>query len=624
MSLFSFFKGEVGEKKVLSKLKKELDKKSENYYLLSHVSLNDITASKDIDILLVHPILGIFIIEVKTWKSLDNLNDYNPYVQVNKYQDIMMNLINDKIGNVINIDYKVVYPEISKYEGAEYLKNNGYGGYINNSVFKEDFDNLNEFFKTTNVKVPSKEDFLKITSLLIPKADQKKIVPIITKDEVIFFDYKQLSVLNGYTGGLRVIRGVAGTGKTIILTNFIKNMLKQNNKKFLVLCFNKKLSNVLKKELKSKNVKVYSLFELIKKIGFEFVGKNIGKCPKCGSDLVIKNGRYGEFIACSSYPKCKYNEKLTIDKKYSILESDKVLNELNKKFKKFQNSEIFDYFLSDETQDFPAGFTRIVIENIKNSILFIDEAQKIYHYTMNSIRDVLWHKNFGKYPHGVENFKNLHNVYRTPNNIAKCAFEILTNDNKIDKYYRQVRFIKEDFVKDINFILEEGEFVVDNFNELDELKKVVNSIKGDKIILSFRNEDVKEIERKLSIDAMPMSAVKGLEADNVIIHNFEEFLNVASKSDIFYRQIYVLLTRSKKNIYISVNKNELKQNEKSEKVLKILYKYSNSAIDQIANSDVVKSATLFKNVDKEKIEKTTNILVAGAEIFAAFAGLFNI
>ena len=30
------------------------------------------------------------------------------------------------------------------------------------------------------------------------------------------------------------------------------------------------------------------------------------KCPKCESQLVIKQGRFGEFTACSSYPTCKY------------------------------------------------------------------------------------------------------------------------------------------------------------------------------------------------------------------------------------------------------------------------------------------------------------------------------
>ena len=30
------------------------------------------------------------------------------------------------------------------------------------------------------------------------------------------------------------------------------------------------------------------------------------KCPQCGNPLVIREGRYGEFTSCSTYPKCKY------------------------------------------------------------------------------------------------------------------------------------------------------------------------------------------------------------------------------------------------------------------------------------------------------------------------------
>jgi DNA topoisomerase-1 len=30
------------------------------------------------------------------------------------------------------------------------------------------------------------------------------------------------------------------------------------------------------------------------------------KCPECGGDLVRKRGRFGEFVACGNYPKCKY------------------------------------------------------------------------------------------------------------------------------------------------------------------------------------------------------------------------------------------------------------------------------------------------------------------------------
>ena len=32
-------------------------------------------------------------------------------------------------------------------------------------------------------------------------------------------------------------------------------------------------------------------------------------CPECGGDLVIRKGKYGEFVACSNYPTCKYIKK---------------------------------------------------------------------------------------------------------------------------------------------------------------------------------------------------------------------------------------------------------------------------------------------------------------------------
>ena len=37
----------------------------------------------------------------------------------------------------------------------------------------------------------------------------------------------------------------------------------------------------------------------------EEVGRN---CPDCGSPLVVRYGRYGKFIGCSTYPECRYTE----------------------------------------------------------------------------------------------------------------------------------------------------------------------------------------------------------------------------------------------------------------------------------------------------------------------------
>lgn len=35
-------------------------------------------------------------------------------------------------------------------------------------------------------------------------------------------------------------------------------------------------------------------------------------CPECGNHLLIRNGRFGEFIACSNFPKCHYTAKKEI------------------------------------------------------------------------------------------------------------------------------------------------------------------------------------------------------------------------------------------------------------------------------------------------------------------------
>lgn len=36
-------------------------------------------------------------------------------------------------------------------------------------------------------------------------------------------------------------------------------------------------------------------------------------CPQCGNELVIRKGKYGDFVSCSNYPECKYHESLDND-----------------------------------------------------------------------------------------------------------------------------------------------------------------------------------------------------------------------------------------------------------------------------------------------------------------------
>ena len=58
----------------------------------------------------------------------------------------------------------------------------------------------------------------------------------------------------------------------------------------------------------------YDLFEPRVKKAFSDMEKKEDEptgemCPECGSPLVKRTGRYGEFVACSNYPECKYIKK---------------------------------------------------------------------------------------------------------------------------------------------------------------------------------------------------------------------------------------------------------------------------------------------------------------------------
>ena len=61
--------------------------------------------------------------------------------------------------------------------------------------------------------------------------------------------------------------------------------------------------NVLKDFYKEFEPTLNEAFQNMEKLAPEKTGED---CPNCGSPLVIRKGKYGEFTVCSNYPECKY------------------------------------------------------------------------------------------------------------------------------------------------------------------------------------------------------------------------------------------------------------------------------------------------------------------------------
>lgn len=87
----------------------------------------------------------------------------------------------------------------------------------------------------------------------------------------------------------------------------------------------------------------YKLFEPRVKDAFSDMEKKAPQetgetCPECGSPLVIRKGKYGEFTACSNYPTCKYIKK----EEHEVVElcdcpncGSKIVEKTTRKGKKF-------------------------------------------------------------------------------------------------------------------------------------------------------------------------------------------------------------------------------------------------------------------------------------------------
>lgn len=58
------------------------------------------------------------------------------------------------------------------------------------------------------------------------------------------------------------------------------------------------------------------------------LGRN---CPQCGSELLLRSGRFGEFIACSGFPKCKYTEQTEEAQKANPTTPDEASSEVCEK-----------------------------------------------------------------------------------------------------------------------------------------------------------------------------------------------------------------------------------------------------------------------------------------------------
>jgi ssDNA-binding Zn-finger/Zn-ribbon topoisomerase 1 len=126
-------------------------------------------------------------------------------------------------------------------------------------------------------------------------------------------------------------------------------------------------------------------------------------CPKCKSNLILKDGPYGKFFSCSGYPTCKFS--VSQEKAESLqknINSSDPSRDLNIK-KLFSDSGFKS--LRDKYPE-------------KKIVIIIDECQRYFHSKLYD-REIFYAFEYhGHY--GIDIYLIAHNITKIPREIANC------------------------------------------------------------------------------------------------------------------------------------------------------------------------------------------------------------
>lgn len=211
------------------------------------------------------------------------------------------------------------------------LDNNGYEFKVTGSILTFDgyLKVYKEFSKTDDVILPDFDKFNGVVSTKDIETEQKFTKPVSRYTEATLIqEMEELGIGRPST--------YAKTMETLKMRDYVKI----EDKKFVPTeigiettdKLQEYFSNIINVEYTANmetdldliaeenkdNIKIlkdfYNEFEPLVESAFTKMEKASPKetgetCPNCGSALVVRKGKFGEFVACSNYPECKYIKK---------------------------------------------------------------------------------------------------------------------------------------------------------------------------------------------------------------------------------------------------------------------------------------------------------------------------
>ena len=527
------------------------------------------------DFILFGKKFGIVILEVKDYEEgtlveIPKSGDWvqhqgserrvlpNPYYQMYNYKRNITRIVEKSNDNRILIKQIIAFSNISNTSMVGRTIKESWPEHIY-IFFKEDiFIDKTSFKEIFMKRIPhSMELNQKTLDLLranviplsrLPNVQQKRLTEFYAPDDILkLLDMEQEQTAQGMGDGHRLIFGVAGSGKTILLVARARYLAINNpHWRILILCYNVLLREYIIRLLIPQDYNV--IFD-------------IDSFHRWAKNLIMNAG--------SNYA-LDYQQEFECHQMHDQLEEffSKIVPKILDKVVIETNIPKYDAILIDEAQDFEQAWyypiLKLLNPNHNSLLITCDGLQAIYE--RNKFR---W-KDVGIMAQG--RVKKLRKAYRNPKNIGETAFNFITKDQNVLNLLDH----EDAFLSTEQFARQGGEVIyLEGKNQEEEFKALITYIKDFirqklTIFVLFYYNLEKYHFNHLFIDLLDREGIKwnylnkfgsnntnvligtlfstkGLESDAVIIPQINK---LAEKG--FGRQLlYVGMTRATKYLILS-------------------------------------------------------------------------
>ena len=320
--------------------------------------------------------------------------------------------------------------------------------------------------------------------------------------EISKFDQQQKHAGMAVLDGLQRIRGLAGSGKTVVLAMKAALTHLRDPDSLIVYTFYTK-----------------SLYQHIQRLITRFYRQFDDKDPDWSKIRIMHGwgGYYGEGVYFNA---CLAHNISPITLSEARISKDPFDYVCTKLLKSIEIMPLYDYIFVDEGQDFPASFIKLCVKLAKqNRVVFAyDELQTIFQPSVPAIKDIIGTDNSGNPLFDLNEDVVLAKCYRNPREILVCAHAFgfgIYGDRIV-----QMLENKEQW-EDIGYKVVKGDFTAGAFTEIERpeensLATISENQSPDEIVKAF---DYNEFPKEISAVAQSIKndLEEGLRPEDILV-----------------------------------------------------------------------------------------------------------